>query len=215
MGILVFLHVEVDELRPLHALWVGIGIVDGGLIEFRHAADQLGKALLVVQRMSLGVDAGDLHADIVDVRFLQGFEIRVVALVGLAVAQHYLAQQIHVLADILAETGGQVFREVRTCCVDDDAAGITAQAPLDDGHGHPVEEWLVSKLLVHPEQSMVTAIEEVGDAVLVDQVLYPSGQFLSVAHLTCLVEHTDDELLVTGCGDHGAIHVLFALLKAC
>ena len=56
VGILVLLHIKVNELGPLHALRVGIGMVDGGLIEFRHTVYQFRKRLLVIEGMGLGID---------------------------------------------------------------------------------------------------------------------------------------------------------------
>ena len=59
---------------------------------------------------------------------------------------------------------------------------------------------------------MVGLAEEFRDTILVDEVLYPMGKFLSVVHLTGFVEHSHDEFLVIRCSDHRAIHVLFAFL---
>ena len=213
MGIFILLHIEVDELGPLHTLRIGVRIIDGSLIEFRHTTYQFWEALLIIQRMRLGVDAGDLHADVVDIGFLQRLEIGLIALVGLTVAQHDLTQEVHVLSDVLIETGGQMLGQIRTRCVDDDATGVSTQAPLDDGNGDPVEQRQIGELLIHTEQQVVGRPQELGDAILVDQVLHPSGQFLGVTHLTRLVEHTDNELLVRRCRHHRSIHVLLTLFQ--
>ena len=73
VGILVFLHIKVDELGALLSVGRRIGVVDSCLIESRHTTDELRERLLIVQGMGLGIDAGYLHADIVDVGLLQGF----------------------------------------------------------------------------------------------------------------------------------------------
>ena len=137
-----------------------------------------------------------------------------IALVGLCLAQHDLTQEVHILSDVIVEAGGQVTREAGTGCVDDHAAGVAAQTPLDDRHCRPVEERQVGKLLIHPEESMVRGVEELGDAILVYQFLHAACQLLRVAHLAGLIEHTDNELLVRRSGDHGAVHVLLALFGA-
>ena len=96
--------------------------------------------------------------------------------------------------------------------IDDDAARVATQAPLDDGHSCPVEQRQVGKLPIHPEQRAVRTVEETRDAVQVDEFLDAERQLLIVAYLTRLVEHTHDELLVRGCRHHCAVHVLLALL---
>ena len=73
--VLVFLHVEVDELGTFHAVLIDVGIVDGGLIEFGHASHQLGETFLVVEGVGLGIDTRDLHGDIVDVGFLERLKV--------------------------------------------------------------------------------------------------------------------------------------------
>ena len=213
MGILVLLHIEVDELGFGHTVHIGIGIIDGRLVELRHAADKLREALLIVQGMRLRIDAGDLDGDVVDVWLLQGLQVRLVALVGLPVAQNHFTQQVDVLPDVLMETGGKMLRQAGTGSIDDDTAGIAAKTPLDDGHSHPIEDRKVGKLLVHPEKSVIEAVEELRDAVLVDEFLHTDCQLLAVTDLTGLVKHAHDELLVTGGGDHCAIHMLLALLQ--
>ena len=163
--------------------------------------------------MCLGIDTRYFHRYIINVGLFESFEIRLITLVGLAVAEHHLAQQVDVLTDILAEAGSQVLGQVGTCGIDNHTAGVAAQAPLDDGNSHPVEEGQIGKLLVHPEQGMVGLVEEMGNAVLVDQVFHTNSQLLGVAHLTGLVEHAHDKLLVARGGDHGAVHVLLFLLQ--
>ena len=71
VGILVFFHVEVDEFGPFLSLGSGVWVVDGCLIEFRHAANQFWKALFVVECMGLGIDARDFDRDVVDVGLFQ------------------------------------------------------------------------------------------------------------------------------------------------
>ena len=213
MGILVLFHIQVDELGLRHTIHISIWIVDGRLIELGHAAHQFREALLIVQGVRLRIDTGNLDGDIVDVWFLQGLQIRIVALVGLAVAQHHFTQQVDVLTDVLLESCGQMLCQAGTCGIDDDTTGVPAQAPLDDGHCCPIEEGQVGKLLVHPEECMVGAVQELGDAVLVDKFLHAQGQLLAVAYLAGLVEHAHDEFLVAGRSHHRAIHVLFTLLR--
>lgn len=84
--VLVLLHVKVDELRSLITLLVYIRIVDGSLIKLRHATHQFGEALLVVQRVGLGIDAGNLDRDVVDVWLFQCLNRVVITLVGLFVS---------------------------------------------------------------------------------------------------------------------------------
>ena len=110
------------------------------------------------------------------------------------------------------ETRSKVFCQARTRSINDDTAGVTTQTPLDKGHGYPIKEGKIGKLLVHPEECMVEAVEELGDSILVDKFLHADSQFLTVTDLTSLVKHTHDEFLVAGRGNHRAIHVLFTLL---
>ena len=179
--VLVFLHVEVDELGALAAVLVDVGEVDGLLVEFGHAAHQLGEALLVVERVRLGVDARNLDRDVVDVGAFEGLEVVVVALVGLAVAQHHFAQQVDVLAYLLLEAGGQVLGQARACLVDDDLGGVGAQAALDDGNGDGVEA--VGEALVHLEEQGVALVEELRYSILVYEHLYPFCELLVITNL--------------------------------
>ena len=56
MGILVLLHIEVDELGALLAVFVNVGIVDGSLVKLRHTAHQFRERLLIVEGVGLGID---------------------------------------------------------------------------------------------------------------------------------------------------------------
>ena len=85
MGILILLHIQVDELRFFHTLCIGIRIINGRLVQLRHTAYQFWEAFFVIQCMSLCIDTRNLYRDIVDVRFFQCLQIRVVTLVGLTV----------------------------------------------------------------------------------------------------------------------------------
>ena len=207
MGVLILLHVEVDKLGALLAVFVNVGIVDGSLVEFRHTANKFGERLLIVERVCLGVDTRNLHRDIVDVRFLKSLEIAVVALVGFLVSEHHLTEQVDVLANLLVETCGKVIGEVRTCSVDDDARGVHAKALLDDGYGNGIE--IVTERLVHLEQEAVASVEKLGHSIFVDEGLDALGEFLGVAYLRRLVEHLHQELLVAGSLHHCCILVLF------
>lgn len=62
--------------------------------------------------MRLGVDAGNLDGDIVDVRSFECFEVVLVAVVGFSVAQYDFAQQIYIPPYLLVEAFGEVFRQV-------------------------------------------------------------------------------------------------------
>ena len=106
-----------------------------------------------------------------------------------------------------------MFRQAWTSGIDDNTTRVATQTPLDDGHCYPVEEGHIGKLLVHPEQGMVNGAKELGYSVLVDEFLHAQGQFLAVANLARLVQHTHNKLLVGGSSHHGAIHVLLALLQ--
>ena len=103
--------------------------------------------------------------------------------------------------------------KVRTCRIDNHPAGIPAESPFDDWHGSPVKERQIGELLIHPEEHMVNGTEEFGNAILVDQILHPHGQFLGVAHLTGFIQHSNYEFLVIRCRHHGSIHVLFILFQ--
>ena len=183
VGVLVFLHVEVNELGTFHAVLVNVGVVDSGLIEFRHAVNEFGETFLVVQSMGLGIDTRNLYGDIIDVGFLECLKVHVVAFVCLTVAQHHFAKQIDVLSDFLLETCGKVVGEMRTCGIDNHSAGVAAQTPLHDRNGNLTEGRHVTERFVNLEEEMVERIEEFGNAILVNQFLHSHGQFLVVANL--------------------------------
>ena len=204
--VLVFLHVEVDKLRALLAILVDIGIVDGRLIECRHASYQFGKRLLVVQRVGLGVDAGDFHGDIVDVGLLQRVYRVLVAAVGFFVAEHDFAKQVHVLSDLLLVALSQMTGQIGARGIENDARGVHAQTLFDDGYGDGVEE--IAKRLVHLEEPRISLVEELGHSVFVDEHLDALGQLTFVADLRALVEHLHEKLLVAGTFYHSGIHIL-------
>ena len=60
---------------------------------------------------------------------------------------------------------------------------------------------------------MVAFVKKLRYAILVNQFFHTERKFLPVAHLACLVEHPDHELLVVRGGHHCAIHVLFIFLE--
>ena len=60
---------------------------------------------------------------------------------------------------------------------------------------------------------MIALAEELRNAILVYQLLHTDGQLLGVTHLTGLIQHAHDELLVAWCGDHRSILVLLILFS--
>ena len=106
-------------------------------------------------------------------------------------------------------------RQVWSCCINNHPTRVSTQSPFDDGHCRPVEQRCIGKLLIHPEQRVVYWSKELRNAVLIDEILHPSSQFLGVSHLTRLIQHTHDKLLVVRRGNHCAIHVLLTLLSLC
>ena len=114
MGVLVLLHVQIDELGSLLPVLVNVRIVNSSLIQLRHTAHQLRERLLIVQSMSLGIDTRNLHRYIVDIWLLQSFKITIITLVGLLVAKHHLAEQVDILANLLLKTGSKMLRQMRT-----------------------------------------------------------------------------------------------------
>ena len=181
VSVLVFLHVEVDELRTLLAILINVWVVDGCLVEFRHAAYELRERLLIVKCMGLGVDTRDLDRDVVDVWLLESFKVAVVALVGFFIAQHHLTEEVDVLSDLLFEAFSKVLGEMRTCSIDDDARGIHSQTLLDDRDGDRVE--IVAESLIDLEEEGIALVKELWDSILVDEHLDTLGEFLVVADL--------------------------------
>ncbi len=74
-----------------------------------------------------------------------------------------------------------MFRQCRSCRIENDARGIHAQPFLDDGDGNGVE--VVTKRLVYLEEQTVAGIEKLRHAILVDEHFDAFGQFAVVADL--------------------------------
>ena len=181
MGILVFLHVQVDKLAALAAILIHIRIIDGCLVELRHAAYQLGETLFIVERMCLGIDTRDFYGYIVDVWIFQCFQIAVIAFVGFSIAQYHLAQKVHVLPDFLLKACGQMLGQMGPGSIDDNLRGVHSQTFLDDGDGNEVE--VIAKRLVHFEEEPVACVQELGYTILVDEHLNALGQLATVTNL--------------------------------
>ena len=210
MRIFVFFHVEVDELGTLHPVFVRIRKFHCLPVECRHTVYQFGEAFFIVQRMGLRINAGYLDGNIVDVGCFQCFQIVVVAVVGLSVAQYYLAQQVDVLSYLLLEPFGQMFRQLGPRFVQDDFGGIHAETLLYNRYGNEVE--MMPEGLVHLEEESVSFIQELRDAVAVYQRFDACRQFLAVAYLRRFVQHFHQKAFVLRTLHHDGVFMLFLTL---
>ena len=205
--VFVLLHVEVDELGAFHTVLVYVRVVYRPLVEGGHAAYQFGETFFVIQGMRLGVDAGYLDGDVVDVGSFECFEVVLIAVVGFSVAQYDFAQKIYVLAYLLLEAFGKVFRQLRARFIEDHFGGVHAEALLYNRYGDEVE--VMSEGLVHLEEEGIALVQEFGHAVAVYQGFDAGGKFLAVAYLRGFVEHLHQEAFVLGALHHDGVLMLF------
>ena len=132
----VLFHVQVDELRHLPAVGVAEAALHRGAIQQFESVGQHLDRMLAGQRPDLREDRRDLDRDDFDLGALEGFEITLQPVFGLAFTQQRLAQHVdvhpHAFVAALLQVLGQQFPVGRQ----DHVGRLTLHVLLDQRHGH-------------------------------------------------------------------------------